>query len=471
MSPTPYGVYAERAAGSLADLVRGPALPHDPHLCPVILNSRDIVIGALRDRIRNQFGIEVKGSDPAARTPHRFDTLQRNPVIELAYVIERFPRITPAEQIPPSDALVDVTDPVARIWVHAATELLAANHTLNNAETQPWRAETAANAALASDTAQIVEAIAVIDQRLRAAGVLDSHDVAYGGRPTNVTTARLVAATVDRFAQWTTEHTATDLTFAPPAKPPEFNRPVHIVRAPTDLAPAQGVLESFLRPMAERDLQIPYRLSAATALTVAHNQVNLVASLHHKVATSPGLSALVSRVERLQDKLDDTLYATRGLHDAPGPRIHPRIRGQQQEMSVMIKRGRVPALNDQQTSELLAATEAALGTWAAALLREIGRPTTDLRITQRAHIEEPIYGRIPPNSPAVRALAALAEYKPATYAGPPVPPTRARAQLRDVLTSTPPFEIAEAWPKSGPRHPARRIPAQHPAQDRHGPSR
>lgn len=471
MSPPPYGVYAERAAVCLAVLIRGPALPHDPSLWPVILNSRDIVIGALRDRIRNQFGIEVKGSDPAARTPHRFDTLQRNPVVELAYVIECFPRITPAERIPPSDALVDVADPVARIWVHAAKELLAANHTLNNAETQPWRAETTANAALASDTAQIVEAIAVIDQPLQSAGLLSSHDVAYGGQPTNLTTARLVASTVDRFAQWASEHTATDLTFAPPAKPPEFNRPVHLVRVPSDLAPAQGVLELYLRPMAERDLQAPYRISAATALAVAHNQVNLVASLHHKVATSPGLAGLVARTERLQDKLDDTLYATRGLHDAPGPRIHTRIRGQQQEMSVMIKEGHLDALSDQQTSDLLTATEATLGTWAAALLREIGTSTTDLRITHRGYIEEPIYGRIPPNSPAVSALAALAEYKPATCAGPPASTTHARGQLRDALTSAPPFEIADAWPKPGQRHAARRTPGQQPAQHRHGPSR
>lgn len=471
MSPTPYGVYAERAAGAFADLIRGPVLPQDPRFWPSILNSRDIMIGALRDRIRNQFEIEVKSSDPAARTPHRFDTLQRNPAIELAYVIEHLPRMAPAERIRPSDALVEFSDPVARIWVRAAKELLAANHTLNTAGTRPWRTERSANAALASDTAQIVEAIAVIDQPLRDAGVLDSHDVAYGVPPANLTTARLVASTVDRFAEWTAEHTATDLTFTPPARPPEFNRPVHMVQAPTDLAPAQGVLESFLRPMADRDLHGPYRLSAATALTVAHNQVNLVATLHHKVATSPGLAALVSRVERLQDKLDGTLYATRGLHDAAGPRIHAFVRGQQQEISVMIKRGHIDALSNHQTSDLLAATEATLGTWAAALLREIGRSNTDLRITQRGYIEEPIYGVIPPNSPAARDIAALAEYKPAIDAGPPAPSTRVRTQLRDALTQTPPFEIAETWPKPTRQHPERQLSSQQPAKPRHGPSR
>ena len=475
MGTVPYGEYAERAARSLAVLVRGPALPQDPGLWPVALTSRDIVIGALRDRLWNQFVVQVTNSDLGAHRPSRFDVLQSNPVVELAYVVERFPRMAPAERMRPTDALADVTDPVAQVWVNTAKELLVANHTLNTAETRPWRTEMTAHAALASDTAQIVEAISVLDQRLQAAGALDTHDVPDGGQPPKATTARLVASSVDRLAQWVGEHGATDLVFTPPNRPLEFTRPVHLVQVPADLAAAQRVLASFLRPMADRNLPLPDRLSAATALIVAHNQVNLIASLHQRITASPGLDGEVFRTERLQDMFDDTLYATRGLHDALGPRVHTFARGQQQEISIGVRKGQIGELSDDQTRDLLVATEAALGTWATALRREIGRPTTELRIARRGYIEEPIYGRIAHNGPAVRALTALAKYKPANFADSPTPSTGARTQLRDTLTQTPPFEIAGTWPSPGRRHADRRPPSQQPGQQpgqhHYGPNR
>lgn len=468
MSASPYGDHAERIAEAFADLIRGPVLPEDPSLLPVVLTSRDVVIGALRDRLWNQFRVHVKNSDPAASTPVRFDTLRREPLIELGYLVAQFPRMPAADRLAPSDALSTVADPVAEHWNSAARQILAANHALNTAATQHWRTTSTAHAALASDTAQIIEAIAVIDQRLRTAGVLETHRVADSDRPTDVTTARLVASSVERFAHWAGDHQLVDPAFTPPTRPIEFDQPVHLVRAREDLAPAQRSLESFLQPMAQRNLQHPYRISASSALAVAHNQVNLLARLHDRIAGSSELLSELPRAGRLCHLLDDALYATRGLHDLTSAHIHPLLRGQQQELSVAVKQGHVDALSDPAALDLLSATERLLSTWATAVRREVLRDSTELRVMRRGAIEEPVYGRLAPDGSAIRALSALADHKPVVPEAVPELSTDARSQLRDTLAHTPPFEVVEAWPNPGRRNADRRPPGQQPApQQRH----
>ncbi|MDN5895454.1 MAG: hypothetical protein L0H93_15695 [Nocardioides sp.] len=460
MITTPYGEQAERIAAALADLVRGPALPDDPRLRPVVLTSRDVVIGALRDRLWNQFRVHVKNTDPAASTSVKFDALLREPIIELGYLVEQFPRMDPDDRLAPGDAPNDPTDPVSKRWTTTANGILVANHVLNTAEPEPWRTTSAAHAALASDTAQIVEAIAVLDQRLRTADALNSHTNVGPGHPSDIATARLVAASVERFAHWVANHHLVDGAVTAPIRPTEFDRPVHLVRVPQDLAPAQRSLESFLQPMAHRNLQAPHRLSASSALAVAHNQGNVVARLHDRIAASAELQAELPRAGQLHALLDDALYATRGLHDTRTPHIHPLLRGQQQEISVGVKNGQVDALSDLEAMDLLSATESTLGTWAAAVRREILRDSTELRVMRRGAIDGPLYGRLTPEGFAIRVLTALAEYKPVV--GEPTPDfsTEARSQLRDTLTHTPPFEVVEAWTSPGRHHADRRPPGQ-----------
>jgi len=473
MSTTSYGEHAERVAAALAVLVRGPALPVDPRLQPLVVNCREIAIAALRDRFWNQFLVQVKEADPALSKPSRFDALQGNPVVALAYVVERFPRMPPTERQGPIDALKDVSDAVGQAWITAARELLSANHVLNTAEIKPWRTEATAHAALASDTAQVVEAIAVLDQRLHAAGALARHHVREADLPASVTTARLVASSVDRLAHWIADHTTADLATASPNRPVEFSRCVHLVQTPSDLAAGQHALATFLTPMADHDLRPPYRITAATALAVAHNQAILLAQLRDRIATSPGPNSELSRVDRLQNLLDRALHASRGLHDSAGPHVHILIRGQQQEISVGIRKGHIQDLGDQQVSQLLGATEVALGTWAAALHREISSPTTDLRVARRGllsehgYIDEPFYGRLSNIGSAAQALKALAKHKAVRFPRAQVPSSGARAGLRGTLSQTPPLEATE-WPIPEGRATKSRPPVQRTFQQPHG---
>lgn len=470
MITTPYGEHAERIAASLSDLVRGPALPDDPRLRSVVLTSRDVVIGALRDRLWNQFRVQVKNTDPAASTPVKFDALRREPVTELAYLVEQLPRMDPDDRLAPGEALNEPADPVAMRWTSTANEMLVANHVLNTAEPEPWRTASAAHAALASDTAQIVEAMALLDQRLRTAGALNTHTNLGRAHASDIATARLVAASVERFAHWVADHHIVDGAVTAPIRPTEFDRPVHLVQVPQDLAPAQRSLTSFLQPMAHRNLQAPHRLSAPSALAVAHNQVNLLARLHDRIAASTKLQGELPRIADLQDLLDDVLYATRGLHDPTAPHIHPNVRGQQQEISVAVKNGQVGALSEPEAMDLLAATEATLGTWAAALRREILRDSTELRVMRRGAIDGPLYGRLSPEGFAIRALTALAEHKPFLGELSPQVPTEARAQLRNTLTHTPPFEVVETWTSPGRQRADRHPPGQQATPHR-GPRR
>lgn len=298
--------------------------------------------------------------------------------------------------------------------VDAARELVVANHVLDTADPQPWRTDPTARAALAADTAQLVEALAVLDQRLDAAGALTGHLAADGEATTtaSVTTARLLASTVDRLAQWTADHAPPDLASTPPRRPPAHHQPVRLVRCPGDLAGAQAHLELLLAPMATRDLHLPYRLSADTAATVARNQAILLHHLHDCIAASPEQSGdrtgASARIERLRDPFEQAVYTLTGLYDATGARIQHLLRNQQREISVAVNTGHLAALSDRQATELLCATEATLSTWAAAVRREASRNDTELRVARRGPTGTPLYGRIGEDGPADRALAALA---------------------------------------------------------------
>ncbi|QLQ09904.1 MAG: hypothetical protein HZY75_05340 [Nocardioidaceae bacterium] len=90
MSST-YGEHAERAARAVAGLVANPAVPITPQHQQAVLQARDILLAALRERLRSQFAIYVAATDPAAQRPARLDLLRTTPLTELGYVLEHFP--------------------------------------------------------------------------------------------------------------------------------------------------------------------------------------------------------------------------------------------------------------------------------------------------------------------------------------------------------------------------------------------
>lgn len=475
---TRYGHHAEQAATAIARLVAGETMPATPHALSVALGARDIIIATLRDRMRDQFATQVRNNDPRAGSKVASLTLQTEPLVELAYVIERLPRLRPDDRRAPTDVLDRVDDPVAAGWVVAARNLMVADHILGTAEVRPWLSEPVAHAALAADTAQMVEAIAVIDERLAAAGTLAGHvitDTAYSGTDAAAEPVispgmvRLVATTVDRLASWAADHAVVDIASTAPPRPPEHAYPVNLVQDPGDLAGAQQRLEAFLSPMATRNLDMPYRLSADTANVVALNQSVLLVNLRARIAESPNLTGELTRIDRLMDLFGEAIRTIRGLHDNTGPREQSRIRGQQQEISVAVREGHIGLLTDRQTTHLLGATESTLATWAAAARREAVRKTTSFRVGRRGTIENSIYGRIRKDGPAVNALTALAEVtarspEPVEEIG-----THGRTMLRDTLTQTPLHETGSGWPGPGRQHEHRMPAIQN--QARSGPSR
>ncbi len=274
-------------------------------------------------------------------------------------------------------------------------------------------------------------------------------------------TARLIAGMVDRFASWSAAHDVVDPARTAPPRPRESDYPVNLVQDPADLAGAQLRLESFLAPMAARDLGMPYRLAADTVNIVARNQTVLLRDLRDRIAESPDLVDDLARIEKLIDLFSDAIHSLRGLHDNTGPREQPRLRAQQQEISVAVRQGHIGLLTDRQAVQVLAATESTLATWAAAVRREgLRHRTTSFRIGRRGTIDNPIYGRIRESGPAATALTALAE------ASAPVPehveviPTRGRDRLRATLAQTPPYEATADWPGPGLRHEHRAAPGR-----------
>lgn len=476
---TPYGEYAERAATTIAALIRSDSIPETPHARQVAVGARDIIVATLRERMREQFGIRVRNDDPRAGMLVAFSRLRTEPVTELAYVIERFPRLRPEDRRSPLDVLSPIDDPVATTWVDTARNLMVADHILATAEARPWRTDPVAHAALTCDTAQLVEAIAVLDQRLATTGALGGHVITYTDIGTDagatdgataaaawVTNARLVAGAVDRFASWSAAHDVVDHSRTAPPRPPESDYPVNLVQDPADITGAQRRLEGFLSPMATRNLDLPYRLAADTANIVARNQTVLLASLRDRIAESPDLTDELARVEHLIDLFGRAIHTIRGLHDSTGPREQPRLRAQQQEISVAVRQGHIGLLTDRQAVGLLAATEATLATWATAVRREgLRHRTTSFRVGHRGTIDNPVYGRIRTDGPAVTALTALAQVTPPVPEPIEVIPTRGRDTLRSTLTQAPPYEATADWPGPDRRPVAKRpIPTQTPGR-------
>lgn len=474
MSST-YGEHAERAARAVAGLVANPAVPITPQHQQAVLQARDILLAALRERLRSQFAIYVAATDPAAQRPARLDLLRTTPLTELGYVLEHFPRLPEEQRISPLEALTASTDPTAQRWVVAARELVLANHILDTAEAKPWQRDPASHAALAADTAQLIEALSVLDERLRAGGVLDVHMmVSLSSQSTrSVTAARLAAATVDKLAHWVADYSLLDVAATAPPRPVEHDQRVKLIQWPDEIVEGQRRLTSFLTPMALRNLRGPHRLSAETANVVARNQAVLLEQLQRRIIASTAPGSAQVRLETLRTRFGHAVYAVRGLHNATGARPQPLLLNQQREVSVAVHNGLITALNDQQALDLLSATETLLSTWATALGREVSRASTELRVGRRGAIDRPVYGRIRSDGPAGQALATLAALPTTPLPMAPGKPeeataTWARRLLRDHVANTPPLEGVKNWPGPGRRlqHRTPRVSADNSAPRR-----
>jgi hypothetical protein len=128
-----YGDHAEQAATALAPLVSGASMPAALHDQAIALGARDIIVSTLRDRLRDHFATQVRNNDPRADQKVATVALQAEPLLELGYVLERFPRLRADDRRAPTDILDAVEDPIASTWVRAARNLLVADHILATA--------------------------------------------------------------------------------------------------------------------------------------------------------------------------------------------------------------------------------------------------------------------------------------------------------------------------------------------------
>ena len=229
------------------------------------------------------------------------------------------------------------------------------------------------------------------------------------------------------------------------------------------IAAAQLRLKGFLSPMATRNLDMPYRLAAATVNIVARNQTVLLNSLRDRVAESPDLVDELARVENLVDLFRDAIHTIRGLHDNTGPRGQPRLRAQQQEISVAVRHGHIGLLSDRQVTHLLAATEATLATWAAAVRREGLRHRHQLPGRAPRHHRQPHLRAHQRERPGRYAVSALAEVTPPVPEPVEVIPTRGRDSLRSTLAQASQYETTADWPGPGRRHEHRAPSTRRPA--------
>jgi hypothetical protein len=234
------------------------------------------------------------------------------------------------------------------------------------------------------------------------------------------------------------------------------------VQVPADLAAGQRQLETFLIPMATGNLHGRNRLSADTANVVALNQTVLLVDLRERIAAGARLAAELPRIERLVDLFGQAVYSVRGLHDNTGPREQRLLRGQQQEISVGVRKGHIGALSDRQVTDLLTVTESTLSTWAAAVRREATRKTTSFRVGRRGTIGSAVYGRIRKDGPDAAALTALAEATTGSPDRVESVSTRGRDRLREPLPGP---RRSRLWttgpaPAAGRRH-HHRTPAGH----------
>lgn len=450
MALSNYGEHAERAADALDTLIRGESIPTDDQDLTVLLNAREAVVSAVNDRLGNHLRANVRGVEPRPEAALTVERLNDYPVVELALAANELPRLPADQRHSPIDVLGIVpADPAAAAWVRAGSELLAANHVLDQAEDQPWRSDPAARLALITDTAQVVEAVTVLDHRLDEVGIFTGRLQVNGQvlttpleqrEPARFST-RLLTAHLDRLGLQYGEHTLTNMAQIKPRIPDEFREPVHLVSTPGDLAPAQRQLTEFLRPAAERPHGNPHvRISAMNANTIALGHVALLQELRKRITASPDLRGQLPRVDQLKELHTDARYRLSGLHDAtPNPRMHAWLRHQQQEISVAVKNGRVAQTSDQQALDLLSATEKAIGMWAAAIAREAQFKNTDLRIIRRVRVRtgEVRYRRMKKDGPAVQALTALARYRPLVPPSTNLLPIINREQLRSALARAP----------------------------------
>ncbi|MFC6044861.1 hypothetical protein ACFP8W_00165 [Nocardioides hankookensis] len=245
----------------------------------LLLARRSAVVAALADRFRHVLdGDGVSDTDTRMRqdaaSRQGVGGFETHPLVLLQRALDELPRprvgLSPTDALDPGFSLdagvagVTTTPGAASLlegYRQAAVELTVATHCLQTAADQIWTRSAGAAWPVLGDIAQGLEAVLVLDDRLRRGGVLEAAGVsAIGGAAAEhrhqVYAARLACSNVARLAAaFGTDasaegaaHREEPLPSRPALARGGAAQPVVVVRSPGELAAAMDRLARMLAP-------------------------------------------------------------------------------------------------------------------------------------------------------------------------------------------------------------------------------
>lgn len=488
MSLASYGEHAERAADALDVLIRADSLPVAPVDVDHLLSARQAVVTALSDRLAHL----RPNLRPRAAVAVTTEDLDNDPVALLAQAIRELPRLE-HQPLSPIDALGSMPEePAVAAWVSVGRELTWAGHVLDASPDKPWTTSPPAYWQLVSDTAQVLEAVTVLDQRLEETGLLPlrpQHRLSPAGRdllaeakaatesgqsvadfvqtnlqaphlvrsvlplhqgePMSRSDVRILAGHLARMGTWYGDNAVTDLVYAPGAGAGNVKPAVRLVRVPGDLAPAQRQLGRYLDPGKRRTdpfaASAP-RMDAWTAVRFVQGQMGVLEVIRARMSTST-LRDQLPRADNLTELLDDVRQGLKGLFDVAPAKQNKLAQNQLVELGSALRRHQgLRSLSDHQVVDFLDATESTLGRFAIAFRRESRRDDSQLRLLRRTSLDNPAQptriGRHKPGQALMPStyldskITALAAYRPPSIPTAATAP-HSRSALQDTLNRTP----------------------------------
>ncbi|WP_193604802.1 hypothetical protein [Nocardioides dongkuii] len=414
--PTTYGQHAELAAAAVTRLLADQTLPVGDSDVALMLRFRDAVVDSLRQRLFD-LGTLPNIDRPPRRTdswtPVRDDLIP----IELAAVAGALPRSQTADDRAPSELFAQRShDLTVDRWRTAAIESLAASNALSS-HRETWTiSNPEAQWVVLRDLAVQLEAVVVLDDRLREVGLLNQHDAP--SPPASLEESRALLGQVARIATWRSLSDAAD-HLAPTSRPDDArdlqeSGPVRIVRRVSDVAAAQDRLARALKPINSGDSTYdgaPH-LSARAARHVVVGQLYLaqITTQHLCSQAAPG------SCDRLDDRSQHLAEIDRHLayliDDDPRLRMAGTVvYWQQSEITTSLQRllrdRELRPLTAREADDLEDASRAACRQFGIALRRELRRDDSNLRLADPSGQVGPT--RVHRNAPLDRALTALVQ--------------------------------------------------------------
>ena len=464
-NPVTYGEAQEEAAQALNQLIVFDDPPIEPGDVDLLLQCREGVISAVHQRLF-ALGLErvplVKSTEVTAATLTVADFLTRQSAM-LGAVVTGLRRLPAQRRARPTDTLgTPHGHPTVERWRTASVALLAGSHALDSAADQPWRRDAGAGWYLVRDLAFTIEALVVLDTRLREIGILNDLPAArdtFTGED-----ARLVSSQCGRAATWyATTDVADQATAEPTGRTNVVAGPIRLVTRPTDVAAAQRQLAGYLRGLGPPDVLGAWgeQLSAAVARMVMASQLLIVTygEILTDRCTHPDAPEIRENFRGRRQVLEAVQTAMANLVDHEPVHDDKRVVWQQGEITTAIRRlerSRHPgSLSAEQLLDLAGATHEVTRVAAECLRNELFRPSGNLRV--RDPFGDIGHTRVPNGHPLDLALADLRHLPP-----PSTPITHYqvalhRAALRTTLDLTPtttnipePFTHPRAPERGGP---------------------